>query len=427
MPVLIIALPFQTQLILKEGVIKGETWQYGTIGIFAFDILVILWAAIFLVTQRRVYGVSNTIWLVTGALWATAFFSVWFSSNRLISWYHVGMLAVGICVMWLFVGWKPRIRELGIAFAISGVIQSILGIMQVLMQKVFSSTVLGMAAHTPEAIGAAVVGTTEGRFLRAYGSFPHPNTLAGFLVICLSLSIGWYLRASARWERMCALAAQGIISAGIVSAFSRSAWAIAAATVLFTGVMIVHYYPSLRRHIIFSLISIGFAASAFGALFYPLVLTRVFGGTRLEVQSVTERLAGYTDARIVLEEAWLHGTGIGSYTLAVRDDVDRDRPIWQLQPVHNTYLLVAAEVSVFGLVFLLLLLFELFKEGIMRTISLPLGSSLALGVLLAVLITGLFDHYYWSLHGGIVVFWASIGAALCLLYGGEKPTGDVDK
>ena len=46
---------------------------------------------------------------------------------------------------------------------------------------------------------------------------------------------------------------------------------------------------------------------------------------------------------------------------------------------------------------------------------------------LAVLITGLFDHYYWSLHGGIVVFWASIGAALCLLYGGEKPTGDVDK
>ncbi|KKW01639.1 MAG: hypothetical protein UY34_C0010G0088 [Parcubacteria group bacterium GW2011_GWA2_48_9] len=380
MPVLIIALPFQTQLILKEGVIKGETWQYGTIGIFAFDILVILWAAIFLVTQRRVYGVSNTIWLVTGALWATAFFSVWFSSNRLISWYHVGMLAVGICVMWLFVGWKPRIRELGIAFAISGVIQSILGIMQVLMQKVFSSTVLGMAAHTPEAIGAAVVGTTEGRFLRAYGSFPHPNTLAGFLVICLLLSIGWYLRASARWERMCALAAQGIISAGIVSTFSRSAWAIAAATVLFSGIMIVRYYPSLRRHIIFSLISIGFAASAFGALFYPLVLTRVFGGTRL-----------------------------------------------QLQPVHNTYLLVAAEVSVFGLVFLLLLLFELFKEGIMRTISLPLGSSLALGVLLAVLITGLFDHYYWSLHGGIVVFWASIGAALCLLYGGEKPTGDVDK
>ena len=73
------------------------------------------------------------------------------------------------------------------------------------------------------------------------------------------------------------------------------------------------------------------------------------------------------------------------------------------------------------------LAFEHLKEGIMRTISLPLGSSLALGVLLAVLITGLFDHYYWSLHGGIVVFWASIGAALCLLYGGEKPTGDVDK
>ena len=60
-------------------------------------------------------------------------------------------------------------------------------------------------------------------------------------------------------------------------------------------------------------------------------------------------------AKEIIKDNWLIGVGIGNYTFALRAKYPEIK-VWELQPVHNTYLLILAELGVVGFLFLLLLL-----------------------------------------------------------------------
>lgn len=63
---------------------------------------------------------------------------------------------------------------------------------------------------------------------------------------------------------------------------------------------------------------------------------------------------------------------------------------WELQPVHNIFLLVFSEVGIIGLYVLCLMLY-----GILTAYNLPL---------MAILITGLSDHYWLTLQQNMLLF-----------------------
>ena len=76
--------------------------------------------------------------------------------------------------------------------ALSGLIQSLLAISQYFLQhSVFGSKWIGEIVLSPELPGVAKIVVDGDKIMRAYGTFPHPNILAGFLLITVFLS--WYL------------------------------------------------------------------------------------------------------------------------------------------------------------------------------------------------------------------------------------------
>ncbi|QQS16069.1 MAG: O-antigen ligase family protein [Candidatus Moraniibacteriota bacterium] len=220
-------LPWQTVWIVHEVFVRGEKWQYATIGLYLSDAALLTCAAFFVFGAKR--GVWRTLardrlfiaistlflWSLLSALWAVdeslAFLSAW----------RVLLLVLAF-VLARYGGFS--IRKTISVFLLSMSIQALLALSQWVGQFVALSTLLGMAEHDPSRWGTFVLKTENGRFLRAYGGFEHPNVLGGALAVA-ALFGGWFSVTAKKVSfRAASLGATALLSFVLVLTFSRSGW-----------------------------------------------------------------------------------------------------------------------------------------------------------------------------------------------------------
>ncbi|MBU0581243.1 MAG: hypothetical protein KKA19_08705, partial [Candidatus Margulisbacteria bacterium] len=138
-------------------------------------------------------------WVILIGLLLISFISALIALEKDISWYLVGKFVEGFILFWLVFRIRFQLSKVVFTFTLAGLTQSVLAIIQFFSQKIIANKWLGLAEHDPGTLGDLVIETSSGRWLRAYGSFPHPNILAGFLVICLLLvmaALVFYFSAS---------------------------------------------------------------------------------------------------------------------------------------------------------------------------------------------------------------------------------------
>jgi len=92
---------------------------------------------------------------------------------------------------------KVLIKSLFI-LAFSGFLQSLIAIYQFIAQhSAFSSPILakitGESIISPQILGVAKILIDNDKIIRAYGTFPHPNVLGGFLIFTILITIYLYL------------------------------------------------------------------------------------------------------------------------------------------------------------------------------------------------------------------------------------------
>lgn len=142
----------------------------------------------------------------------------------------------------------------------------------------------------------------------------------------------------------------------------------------------------------------------FVATLSSLFFTRLNPTTRLEVSSVNDRLSQYSEAQKIIFQHFWFGVGPGNYS-AYLVKVHPTLEVWEIQPVHNIFLLEMAEMGVLFSVFhSLLFLFLIFFVWKKTPYYLP--------VIVTLLFTGLFDHWGWSLYGGQLLWGAVFGMVL---------------
>ncbi len=175
-------LPLQTRWIWREGFLSGQYWEYGSFSLYATDVLFILivLARLFIFPKMRNSRSLSRMSVIIGAFFLISCASTFWSVNNTVSWFALSRLLMGTLLFWLLVCSKLRWERINTALVGTGVIQAILGIYQFFTQQVVANKYFGMAAHSPEVLGDSVIETVGGRFLRAYGSFPHPISLLVF-------------------------------------------------------------------------------------------------------------------------------------------------------------------------------------------------------------------------------------------------------
>ncbi|MDO8610997.1 MAG: hypothetical protein Q7R95_10740, partial [bacterium] len=74
----------------------------------------------------------------------------------------------------------------------TGIIQSAIGIWQFIIQKSIGTLWLKESLISPEIVGVAKIVFNGEKYIRAYGLFPHPNILGGFLILSIILTILYF-------------------------------------------------------------------------------------------------------------------------------------------------------------------------------------------------------------------------------------------
>lgn len=289
---------------------------------------------------------------------------------------------------------KRRVLNLGTTiFLINVLIQGTLGIIQFKRGSSLGIGFLGESKIVSGMMGSSFVELSGQVFLRAYGTFPHPNILGGFLLLAIFFGIYLYKRKKIKGILLITLS-----SFFMVFTFSRITLLLA----------IVVIFAFLSKEFLFrrgkSFLSLSFSPLLFLERFQNLFNS---GDS-----SWSERLDLVKASFKVIKENWLLGVGGGNFVEGMEGFVPRtSRGILLAQPVHNIFLLYMSEFGILGFIIISYVLFyEIIKN--LKKISMYGGL-----ILLVIVVIGVFDHYFFSLPQGMVIFFSFLFLLLFSLKG----------
>ena len=266
-------------------------------------------------------------------------------------------------------------------FLINLLFQGILGLIQFTRGASLNLISLGESQVVSGMQGSSFIELNGELFLRAYGTFPHPNILAGFLLLSFFLGI-YFLQETKGWLK---LACSSLILFSILSiilTFSRLSIII----MLFSGVILLSkYILNSKKKNLFS--------------FSPILFLERFVNIFTNGDSsLKDRIALFKAGIDVFKNNWLVGTGIGNFVKEMGDYVPRtSNGVLLLQPVHNIFFLALANLGIVGFVLILGLVVKIVSKNIKRI------SILGVLIVSSILLIGSFDHYLFSLPQGLII------------------------
>src|SRR3989344_3679058 len=187
----IFLLPIEARWIFDQGMLGGDPWEYITGSLYATDILLFI-AAIFtfwLGWKRNIHETTSQkivfplILIVGFGLIAVA--SMGDVADRKMGLFALQRLWEGILLWWVIQKNPLHLMTMAVLFVGSSVLEAVWGIEQFFFQIVPANSFLGEAFHSALNLGDSVIQTADGRFLRAYGTLPHPNVLGGMLSVAI--------------------------------------------------------------------------------------------------------------------------------------------------------------------------------------------------------------------------------------------------
>lgn len=402
----IFLVPWQTRWIFASA-----PTEYATLSLYALDVLMIIalvlskpwqWWQTSKVQPRGSTLDSGSLVsiLILGGL------TILIVSNPILAVYKIVLVVLIGASTWSIYQQRTS-RILHLAFIASVFLQSILGLLEFVFQYVPGSALLGMASQDPMVLGTSVVAVGGVRWLRAYGSFPHPNMYGAFLAFGLIFITDWLttaLRENNRRASWLALLIFIITCLGLAVSTSRAA----VLGVIF-GLMVFfgrcyQLDAQLAKKVLLRVGAAVIIVLGTITMVLPDVwATRLRGDSRLEEQSIQDRTTAYAQSWQIFKEHPLFGTGLGNYTTTL-EKMSPGRPSYWYQPVHNAYVLLFVEL---GLVGSLLLAYMLRRQVVSAWPLLRASRPILSAVIVAVFVLASVDHYLWSLHSGLL-FWLLI-------------------
>lgn len=330
--------------------------------IFAFLLILLNYKTVFLFFRKKIF------------LW----FLVLFFINAIFAWskplFFYRLIRI-IEVLALFAVFKkqfPRYKNAiigGIAFSVF--FQSILVVFQFVSRHSLQGIwyFFGERYFTLSTPGIAKAAIQGNEILRAYGTFSHPNSLAGFFLLIYL----FFLTNNSITNNLLKYITLALCSLIIFLSFSKN-------VILIFLFLNTWYFLKEKRSC---------RICTLAKILSPFFLATFFFSAQTDPLSFQKRITLMMQSLTIISQHIFTGVGLGNYLLA-QYAFPIKYSYFFLQPVHNIYLLFTAEtgigisVVVFARIFLVLKKYR-------RNMSVLL-------ILLAVLLTGLSDHYWLTLQ-----------------------------
>lgn len=365
----IFVIPFQIFTIIWQPDISfsGHANQFNNASIYLTDILIIISAILFFPSKfhkkisfgKKPIFISLILLTVLIIILNNIFPTEWLVWKLAILW-----------ITYILIINKITSKEsIGNTLLTAAALQAFLAITQFFIQKNVGLNILGEPNFLADGIAKIDIGTEK--FIRSYGTMPHPNILAGFLLMTLFLGKNKILKI--------------ICIIGLVLTFSRSA---ILATIICGLVYLTFNFKNttscLKNKKIF-LIGILLTITTLSVLAYPQIKSRLLSTTEME-----ERLMILAPTIEMIKDNPL-GIGLGNFTNKIQKYTEIKLAPWEYQPIHNVYLLATAELSIIGTgLILFIIIYSLFIAK---------DKKIKYAIFTFTLI-GFFDHYQYTLYQG---------------------------
>lgn len=380
----VVVLPWQTRFVADERWLNGFPWEQGRWSFYVtwIPLLVLVGWCVYEYRMRLVWrpGWRALAIVVAGALLLSRSASVVATAQWMV---QVALLGGWV---WAMRNTKISSREVCLWFLASLIPVAILACVQWVFQQAPAFSWFGLAKHLPGDLGASIIETTRGRWLRAYGSFPHPN-IAG-----VWLAMGVYVCALLYTEQRARFFAFGALAFAVPLFFTQSR-----ASILALGIgLLTLCFSRVRRDVLRIGVLIGAVCGALSLVYSWVVLPRFVHTAPAEVRSTQERLVAVSQGWELFQlRPWL-GSGpnaAGALWYAQHPWLDTHDRATPYIPSHNLFFLAVVEFGLVGLVCSLWCLYRF--RAVFKGLSPPVfGAILLLGFF------SLFDHALWSWWSG---------------------------
>lgn len=287
--------------------------------------------------------------------------------------------------------------------SIGGIFESFLAIAQFVNQGSLNGLfyLFGERNFTSQTIDIANMSVNGTLLLRPYGTFPHPNVLAGYLLTLCPLAL-FTLRkllppfsvSKKLFYAFCFL----LFSGALLITYSRVAivsWLIS--IILFFN----FYFNKGVNKKTFTIILFGLVGLFL--LFSQLQLFSRFSTLNLTDETVVQREQLLSASSQLFIFHPIIGVGLNNFLPALSHLPVFQTNYFSLQPVHNIFVLIAVETGVLGLLVFIMFL------GKTIIINFKSSSFICLILILQIILTGMFDHYWLTLQQGQLLFALVIG------------------
>lgn len=373
-----------TEVLLSTPFVSGIYVNYLVPTVSILDISVLLFLASVVVENGiSVYWRLLKNWkngvliffiiLITQALMLSSFLSL-FNSIRLFLY----ILFVITIVVEFKKKFSPKTySSVLLIFLSNTIVQGVISMIQFTRGSSLGMNFIGESQVVTGMQGSSFLELGGQLFLRGYGTFPHPNLLAGYLLLCILVGILFF-------ERQKILSTILIIFSFVILLFTFSRVSILLAGIFFLAIFMKKIIK--KKYILSS--------------FVPTLLFERFMNLFNNGDSgLNDRILLLKKSFESLKDNWFLGVGVGNFVKSMEKMIPRTaRGIPLLQPVHNIFVLAISELGSIGFLSFVYVLFYFCISSIKRW---NLIKSL---VVLYILIIGSFDHYLFSLPQGLMIF-----------------------
>lgn len=223
--------------------------------------------------------------------------------------------------------------------------------------------------------GIAKISLQGIEMLRGYGTFSHPNSLAGFYLLLYGFVLFYK-----PFQKHALLQKLFFATSSLLIFFSFSKIAI----IGFLGFTIYKILHDKSNCVICRL----------SQIILPIVLASIFLSGGGDPDSMGKRFWLMMSSIQIIKENILGGVGFGNYLIS-QSKFSIPYSYFFLQPVHNIFLLAIAELGIPLVFFIFYFLFQILKQ---------VWKSPAIRVVfIIILFTGMFDHYWLTLQQNILL------------------------
>ena len=308
---------------------------------------------------------------------------------------------------------KENLKTVILLFSIGVLPESLLAIAQYFYQGSIGGLLYFFGertfnSQTPGIANAVINGSL---FFRPYGTLPHPNVLAGYLIIAMTIMI-YDLRFTIydlkKYFFIFSLLAGSVALFLTMSRVAILLWTIFIVVYLLRTVFQkIHDKKFIIHHSLFIILFLVVISSIL--IFSPLRFR--FGELRLTDESVVAREQLMQTAVSMVKTHLVFGVGIHNFLQNVPQFQKLTTQVslfGYLQPVHNIFFLVAAETGIVGLGFFLWFISRTYKRLMINDLRLKNKKIIihqsSFIILSVVLFLGMFDHYFLTLQQGQLLF-----------------------